>query len=92
MRDDGGPAFPAPYTHDPASGPLYHSQCMSLRDYFAAAALTGLLANEHFMGKMIEAIDGAGRRRIQREEVNRITSRRAYLMADAMLREREKGA
>lgn len=37
--DDGGPAFPgAPTLADPAEG-------MSLRDYFAAKALQGLLSN-----------------------------------------------
>ena len=35
-RDDGGPAFPSV-----AEG--YHADGMSQRDYFAAAALTGLM-------------------------------------------------
>lgn len=40
--DDGGPAFPTPDFH------LAHERGMSLRDYFAAAALTGLLAHERY--------------------------------------------
>lgn len=36
MRSDGGPAFPAPASS---------SYGMSLRDYFAAQALIGLLAS-----------------------------------------------
>lgn len=42
--DDGGPAFAIPSdgcTHGTHTG-------MSLRDYFAAAALTGLLAHERY--------------------------------------------
>jgi hypothetical protein len=35
--DDGGTAFPSEY---------YACQGMSLRDYFAAAALTGIRAND----------------------------------------------
>jgi len=39
--NDGGPAFPVVFQHDEAT-----SEChgMSLRDYFAAAALQGLMA------------------------------------------------
>lgn len=41
---DGGPAFPgSPTLIDPAEG-------MSLRDYFAAKALQGLLANPNVIG------------------------------------------
>ena len=38
MINDGGPAFPTP------SG-IQHNDGLSLRDYFAAAALKGMLAN-----------------------------------------------
>jgi len=39
--NDGGPAFPLQFQHDEAT-----SEChgMTLRDYFAAAALQGLLS------------------------------------------------
>jgi hypothetical protein len=39
--DDGGPAFPIPGGGCPASG-------ISIRDYFAAAALAGTAANPSF--------------------------------------------
>lgn len=45
---DGGPAFPhAEYTEDIPNGTRVHQAHpgMSLRDYFAAKALQGLLAN-----------------------------------------------
>ena len=51
MRDDGGPAFPRPASEYTEHGTLPDGNTaideqdgMSLRDYFAAAALTGLLA------------------------------------------------
>jgi hypothetical protein len=50
-RNDGGPAFPRPISEDRSSGDLPDGNRMvreqggmSLRDYFAAAALTGILA------------------------------------------------
>lgn len=48
--EDGGPAFPiqpsvAPDSREPVWG-------LTKRDYFAAAALTGLLANETVVGQM----------------------------------------
>jgi hypothetical protein len=36
-RDDGGPAFPAPYSENPHG--------LSIRDYFAGMALQGLLVS-----------------------------------------------
>ena len=41
---DGGPAFP--FIKDSHEGSGVRSTGMTLRDYFAAAALTGLLAND----------------------------------------------
>ncbi len=38
MKNTGGPVYPSVYSHEDHQG-------MSLRDYFAAAALQGLLAN-----------------------------------------------
>lgn len=38
-KDEGGPAFPVPETDQ-----NYYQSGMTLRDYFAAAALTGLHA------------------------------------------------
>lgn len=44
--NNGGPAFPRPIGHYPVAGCTYNDAQagMTLRDYFAAAALTGLLA------------------------------------------------
>jgi hypothetical protein len=50
-REDGGPAFPRPASIDTTSGTLPDGDAvireqggMTLRDYFAAQALTGLIA------------------------------------------------
>lgn len=86
-RDTGGPAFPRPgyypdmentaredfnekFAHrsEPQEG-------MQLRDYFAAAALTGTLAYQ-----------GHGARQITPQEA----AMEAYAMADAMLAERSR--
>ncbi len=65
----GGPAFPcAPSsTHFSASG-------MTLRDYFAAKAMVGILANDSDPSP---------------EQVPHIVAS-AYILADAMLSQREK--
>jgi hypothetical protein len=64
-QKDGGQAFPRPF--EGATG-------MTLRDYFAAAALTGLIASND---------EGAGDRLTEIPEY-------AYQIADAMLKERSK--
>ena len=70
-QDNGGAAFPA-HLH----GERYGG--MSLRDYFAAAALQGLLA--HIIG--VESANG----RTSKYAV------RAYQYADAMIAARKEGA
>ena len=65
-HDDGGPAFPRDLSHDYAG--------MSLRDYFAAKALSGLLAGV--------PEEGSGYSHDQYAED-------AYAFADAMLKERQ---
>ena len=40
-KEDGGPAYPGPWIPEDSQ----HYKGMTLRDYFAAAALTGLLAD-----------------------------------------------
>lgn len=69
---DGGPAFP----HVAGCG---ENVGMSLRDYFAAAALQGHLANP-------EPIEGDP----PYEETMRLLARSAYEYADAMLAVRER--
>jgi hypothetical protein len=71
--DDGGPAFPF-VMPDPST---YHTeQGMSLRDYFAAAALQVLLA--HMIG--VESANGSASKYAER----------AYEYADAMLAARKE--
>lgn len=62
---NGGPAFPSESTLQPG---------MTLRDYFAAHALTGLLATPQM--KLVQAPDSV--------------ANVAFLIADAMLRERQR--
>lgn len=44
MTDDGGPAFPRTANDSDRRSDIYSEVGMSLRDYFAAACITGLLA------------------------------------------------
>lgn len=67
-QNDGGPAFPTPESH----GDDYEG--MSLRDYFAAKAMQGMLASPHANPK-------ASMMRCAME---------SYAMADAMLAMRQK--
>lgn len=74
---DGGPAFPTDSAHQ--VGPTtYHYAGMSLRDYFAGQALTGLLA----------AIGSLPKTNIDAEEVECQFVEASYSAADAMLRQR----
>ena len=71
-RTDGGPAFPrAPFDVNDYSGD--GSEGMSLRDYFAAKAMQGLLAQSCGSAMGSDPINGA---------------QYAYAMADAMLKAR----
>ena len=69
-KNDGGPAFPLETT---ASGVFFESG-MSLRDYFAAAYLNGLISQRN------------GGSNLTPDERARL----AYIHADAMLVERDK--
>ncbi|WP_257803322.1 hypothetical protein [Burkholderia glumae] len=74
---DGGPAFPIPgLQHDP------DFNGMSLRDYFAAKVLQGLMANEQFPPP--RPIEQARTREEMADEI----AGAAYRMADAMLKAR----
>jgi len=59
---------------------------MTLRDYFAAAALTGLLSNPKLLVKAKHKLT-----EVERLAASANKSRRAYEYADAMLAEHEKG-
>jgi hypothetical protein len=73
-KDTGGPAFPTPAHNLQNDG-------MTLRDYFAAKAMQGLIGCPDWR-------DGAG------EDVGMdasdYTASAAYMMADAMLKARQK--
>jgi len=76
MTDDGGAAFPhAPYATNSRNW-SFGSQGMTLRDHFAAAALTGIVSNLHCTPNVTFG-EVAGR---------------AYAQADAMLAARKEGA
>ena len=45
-KDDGGAAFPIPPTCETSKGLSHATEGMSLRDYFAAHAMQGLLAGD----------------------------------------------
>lgn len=69
---DGGQAFPVPETE--FSG--FH-EGMSLRDYFAAKAMQGILSNPG----QLDNVNGDAANWVVRD---------AYLVADAMLKARDK--
>lgn len=73
-KSDGGPAFPGGDGKF-ACGPYYETG-MSLRDWFAGMALQGLISRN------VNGIEVNGRR-VKLEEA-------AYMVADAMLKERSK--
>lgn len=76
-RNDGGPAFPWEVRSLDSAGQERTQASyggMSLRDYFAAKAMQGLIASND---------EGAGDRIEELPEY-------AYMIADAMLQERER--
>lgn len=75
-RNDGGPAFPLDVNAD-TSGTV--NVGMSLRDYFAAAALQGICAANVIAPKGMTP-----------SECIRMFGRTAYELADALLSERNK--
>jgi len=80
MKEDGGPAFPRPFSEEPienSEGAMYPHDAqsgMSLRDWFAGQALSGLIVNPDTVSVYCPL------------------SMRAYEIADAMLAERGKDA
>jgi hypothetical protein len=83
--NDGGPAFPGQwYDFQPTTGEQVVRESfvgMTLRDYFAAAALQGIIAAQA-NPQSNEYADDACKRTFPRH---------AYEFADAMLKQREKG-
>jgi len=77
VKDNGGPAFPFPAHYDSLGQPVHDSHCgMTLRDYFAAAALPEVM--RHWR-TLTEA---------QKDAFS--YAEFAYDAADAMLKERDK--
>ena len=74
-KDTGGPAFPKQGLSGLPNGDvIYGREGMTLRDYFAAKAMQGLLS-AHFCSD---------------EYTSEVIAATAYQMADAMLTERSK--
>lgn len=92
MKEDGGPAFPpnAGWRDDDAA-----ARGMSMRDYFAAKAMQGFLANgsQRLIAHEIEnSHEGQQVADIEamRAIVNAQLALGSYRIADAMLAERDK--
>ena len=86
----GGPAFPFPaYTYP--NGEINHGEGgMTLRDYFAAKAMQGLMSTERantFVDEIegLENDDGSGTLFVH----TKFLALEAYMIADAMLKARE---
>tara|TARA_R110000868_G_scaffold277390_1_gene537181 strand:+ start:1130 stop:1414 length:285 start_codon:yes stop_codon:yes gene_type:complete len=92
-KDDGGAAFPYGVLRTVREG--YgegerviekNEKGMSLRDYFAAAALKGFCANPHAHVGEIDVLQDCGHEGASFEEA----ANDAYRLADAMLKERKE--
>lgn len=78
-RDTGGPAFPV--KQNAGGGSSLNSNGMTLRDYFAAKAMQGYLANAWQAETLDSLGESAGEQMATVAEIS-------YLMSDAMLRAR----
>ena len=54
--NDGGPAFPRPYSSTGDGMSVYSQSGMTLRDWFAGQALTGLLTIDHPLSVTIDGL------------------------------------
>lgn len=82
-QDSGGPAFPC--TEANYTDPKWTSKGLSMRDYFAAKALSGMLAS-----KDSEDFDSEQLRRNNYTAYCANYAESAYEFADAMLEARKK--
>lgn len=80
---DGGPAFPV-LLQDRATHLEKQYEGMSLRDYLAAAALTGIIASGKATSNICDVAAGY--------KAGTTDAHAAFVWADAMLAEREKEA
>ena len=76
--NDGGSVFPVPAEQSEKQN--FATQGMTLRDYFASAAMQGWMASYDGKSGHPAGTDGGGRR----------VARLSYAMADAMIAERSK--
>ena len=84
-KDDGGPAFPCQSEH--MGGNVYKvitQGGMTLRDYFAAKAMQGMMSCQDFMNDQVSKLS------LSKEEACANVARWSYIAADAMLAERQK--
>ncbi len=81
--NDGGPAFPI--IGEGADGLPMKILGISIRDYFAATALAGAMANTEYLTSMSLVAKDVGRARTQ------VLAQITYEIADDMLAERAKG-
>jgi hypothetical protein len=79
--DDGGAAFPKSDCIEPDMEPIRYSDGMTLRDYFAAAALQAIVSN--FQPQEVADI-ASGAIRLDG------TPKAAYTIADAMIAARKE--
>ena len=98
-KPDGGPAFPLPVVYDQHNGSITVEEViggngksgLSMRDYFAAAALTGVLGHQDAISKgCVQAVTenvGTGKPVVGFTE---ILARACFAYADAMIAERNK--
>lgn len=80
-KNNGGPAFPVVGENGPYGVGADVTIGMSLRDYFAAKAMQGMVSAHNQYGEWTGCGD---------KEMNKIMTKTAYSIADAMLSEREK--
>lgn len=82
MKNDGGRAFPA--AHMQILGAKDSELGMTLRDYFAAAALQGTMKDRGNLRALALVADE------RKEDIGEFIAARMYSLADAMLAERDK--
>jgi hypothetical protein len=90
VKDDGGPAFPHQF-ESMAGHPNYRQSVgISVRDYFAGQSMQAQISRlEPWAASEGYGVKVVGTRAL--ESRMRGIAKAAYSMADAMLREREKG-
>lgn len=88
--DDGGLAFPGQPTYQTPHGAIgvTAQNGMTLRDYFAGQAVTGILPV--YVAASVESIEAVAERVGYKGSLFGLVAREAYALADAMLAERSK--